>query len=598
MSGLFSTFNVAKRGMEVQQKAIDVTAHNISNANTEGYSRQRAIIETSRPFGMPTINNVAEAGQLGTGSLISSIARVRDNFLDYQIRVETSTQGQFQARDASLSKVEKIFNEPSDSGLSSLLGKFYQAWNNLSLQPQSSNARTVVAQQSSALADALNHNYTQLIKLKENTQSEIKNTVYDVNNILNQVDQLNQQIVGVQVSGSQPNDLMDKRDLLLDTLSSKFNINIDKQNFSGYDVKPLVEVDSAGVTTAPTNALLVRTLTNSDVRRFSYISSIVPNPAGSTNYDVTYYKNGDMSNASNAVTINIIGDANTFKTLDETRVLWADKDGNALATGDVIATSGMTLSDLKIFKPVSGEIKGYMTVQQDLDDYVGQMNNVAKALAFSINAIHSANPTTNASGGITNDNMPFFVNSSTAQYNLSNKMTNLPGILSAEQDITAANISVNKEIMSDVMNINVKTDTTSGDTDGKRALAIAQLRDSLIKIQDIGTVINNRADLLAQNTISSDSLSLLNNKDGTTVGNYFKDLINKVGIQEQEAKRMVTNQESLLGGFMETRDSVSGVSLDEEMANLVQFQHAYQANAKIISTIDQLLDVVINGLKR
>lgn len=585
MSGLFSTFNVATRGMGVQQVAIEVTSHNIANANTEGYSRQKAVIETSRPFGMPTLNNAAEVGQLGTGALVSSIQRIRDTFLDYQIRSGTSKLGEFQARDRSLGEVEQIFNEPSDSGLSSLLGKFYASWQSLATAPESSTARTLVAQQSDSLAKSLNHNYTQLTMVKQNTQSEIKTSVYDVNSILDQVDQLNQQIIGVQVSGNQPNDLMDKRDLLLDTLSSKFNINIEKKNFMGNDVSPIVEAGSA-----PTNTNLVQSLNNSDVKRFSYINSIMPQAGNPTSgpgvykYDVTYYKNGD---AKNAVTITVTGDENTFKNLDESRVLWANKDGNALASGDVIASSGVNYNDLKIFRPISGEIKGYMSVQQDTDNYIDQMNQLAKALAFSVNAIHNANITD--AGDVTNGGIDFFVNSST------------PPLSTAEQDITAGNIAVNGSILSNAQNINVQKDklagTSSGSGDGKRALAIAKLKDSLIKIQDIG-INTTRINFLANNSLSADTLSLINNKDGTKFENFFKDIVAKVGIQEQAAKSIVSSQQSALGSIEQNKESVSGVLLDEEMANLVQFQHAYQANAKIISTIDELLDVVINGLKR
>ena len=79
---------------------------------------------------------------------------------------------------------------------------------------------------------------------------------------------------------------------------------------------------------------------------------------------------------------------------------------------------------------------------------------------------------------------------------------------------------------------------------------------------------------------------------------YFKDTVDRLGVQEQQAQRIVTNQQNLLDSFTQSRESVSGVSLDEEMANLIQYQHAYQANAKVISTLDQLLDVVINGLKK
>ena len=99
-------------------------------------------------------------------------------------------------------------------------------------------------------------------------------------------------------------------------------------------------------------------------------------------------------------------------------------------------------------------------------------------------------------------------------------------------------------------------------------------------------------------TLSNNGLKLENSTSGMKLDSYFKDTIDRLGVQAQEAQRMVTNQNELLYSVEETRISISGVSLDEEMANLVQFQHAYNANAKIISTVDELLDVVVNGLKR
>jgi len=607
MSGLMATFNIAKSGMSVQQKAIDVTSHNIANANTEGYSRQRAIIETTRPFGMPSLNNAVGAGQLGTGSQVSAIQRVRDTFLDYQIRVETSIQGQFEARDKYLSEIENIFNEPSDTGLSSIMGKFFDGWQQLSKQPQSSNARTVVAQQSAALADTLNHTYTQLSKLKENAQAVINNSVFDVNNTLNQIDELNQQIMGVKIGGNSPNDLMDKRDLLMDQLSAKFNINIDKRNFEGDDIKP---VDTGALSSD--TACLVKAMNNQDVRRFSYIKSIAPSdpnavPGTAGQYVITYCKNGDTSSSTKEATMTVNLTADEYKEMDECRVIWANSDGVSIKADGTENVDGAVVnySDIALFKPSAGELKGYMTVQQDVDDYIEQVNKLAKALAFAVNTIHSANTSTNTTGEVSNDTMPFFVNSKTAKYNANNTMANLAGaggILDTEKDIDASNISVNKEIMNDVMKMNAKTDTSSGETDGNRALAIAQLRDKLIKVQDMNEKIVNRDDLFdpakGGNVLTNNGLEFVSNVNGTKLDNYFKDTIDRLGVQGQEAKRMVKNQFSLLAGLNESKEGNSGVSLDEEMASMIQFQRAYQANAKIISTVDELLDVVVNGLKR
>ena len=93
-------------------------------------------------------------------------------------------------------------------------------------------------------------------------------------------------------------------------------------------------------------------------------------------------------------------------------------------------------------------------------------------------------------------------------------------------------------------------------------------------------------------------MSVVNTNGVVKLDSYFKNIIDRLGVQSQEAQRMVTNQQDLLYSLEESRLSVSGVSLDEEMANLIQFQHAYNANAKIVSTLDELLEVIVNGLKR
>ncbi|NLM35188.1 MAG: flagellar hook-associated protein FlgK, partial [Clostridiales bacterium] len=206
---------------------------------------------------------------------------------------------------------------------------------------------------------------------------------------------------------------------------------------------------------------------------------------------------------------------------------------------------------------------------------------------------------------------PFFVNSQVAEYSNGN-LLNLDAVLAAEKDITAENISINAEILKDVMKIKTRThdnefdytqnNNIDGESDGERAKAIAALRYTLIKVQDFGININERKDLFdplkGGSTLTDNGMTIKGNTNGTTIDNYFKDTIDKLGVQAQEAKRIVKNQQSLLDSFNESRLSISGVSLDEEMANLIQFQHAYQANARIITVVDQLLEVIINGIIR
>ncbi|MBK1812942.1 flagellar hook-associated protein FlgK [Clostridium sp. YIM B02505] len=606
MSGLFSTFNIAKSGMSVQQKSIDVTSHNIANANTAGYSRQRAIIETTRPQSLGGM----EAGQLGTGAQVSTVERIRDTFLDYQVRNETSISGQYSTRESFLSQIEDVFTEPSDTGISSLMGKFFDSWQQLSKQPQSSNARTVVVQQTLALTDALNHTYTQLKDLKNNAQSLIKNTVTDMNSTLNQIGQLNKEIISVKNAGDTPNDLMDKRDLLIDQLSSKFNLNIDKKAFEGINLKP---ADVNGMK-APE---LVKADGDTEVARFSYISSMEKDPTddSGTTYKITYYKLGNMDNENNKQTITLTNvSPDQAKEIEQTRVIWANSNGVATKADGYPLRDGsvVDVQELKLFSPASGEVKGNVTIQKDIDNYIDQVNKLAKSIAFTVNAVHSGMSSATTNGFPDKDYMPLFVNKSVAKYSVNGQMINLDDTLKNETEITAENITVNKEILSDVMKLKTKTrdsnfayasqNTVDGEGDGARALAIAQLKNNLIAIQDIGTTVKSRADLFDMSKgkaiLKDNGLAIENNNNGTTLEAYFKDTIDKLGVQAQEASRMVTNQQQLLDSLNQTKDSVSGVSLDEEMANLVQFQHAYSANAKVIATVDELLDVVVNGLKR
>jgi flagellar hook-associated protein 1 FlgK len=450
MSGLFNTFNIAKRGIFVQQKAIEVTSHNIANANTEGFSRQRVEIQTTRPFGMPTLNNSAEVGQLGTGAEVSAIQRVRDTFIDYQVRTETSTYGQYEAREKFLQEIESIFNEPSETGISTLIGKFFDSWQQLSKQANSSNARTVVAQQSAALADELNHTYTQLKNLKENSSTLIRSNVFEINNLLNQLDQVNQQIIGVRVAGNMPNDLMDRRDLLLDQLSEKFNINIDKKNFEGFDVRP---VDTQDVK----DGSILKSENKDDAKRFSYITNM--EDLGGGTYKLTYYKLGDMTSEGNKMTITVTGlDAAAAKEISETRVLWASHDGTAIKGDGWEIQNGATVSyaELQLFQPSSGELKGYMSMMTDIDNYMEQLNRVAKALALTVNAVHSGMQDVTSTGNPAKDFVPFFVNSDVADYSNGN-LINLDAVLAAEKNITAENISINLEILNDVMKIKTRT---------------------------------------------------------------------------------------------------------------------------------------------
>jgi len=659
MSGLFDTFNIAKRGLNVQQGAINTTSHNIANANTEGYSRQRTVAETTTPFGGMSRFDTCSVGQVGTGAEITSIQRIRDSFIDYQVRSETGTSGYYTTTSTTLSKVEDVFGEPSDTGIQELISKFYSSFQEVSKSPDKSDVKTVAIQNASTLADAINYTYNQLKKTCEDTQDVLKSNVTDVNSYLDQINELNKQIGSVSAVGQTPNDLMDKRDNLLDKLSSKFGIKIDKDNLETINLSSTEYPDSALVKSSPTDT---------DYNRLSYVKSAVAKDDGTV--EVEYYPLGNEKSATKTFTITADGtNANEKKAnakdladnLTQNKILIADKDGNVVGAtktqlkidaGDTITTppqlgttttttggvttvttvtsvtntDGSTMyttlvkskppataTQLKggIFQTykyesdsgvnsvdnnhIKGEIASNQSVQEKIQGYMDNLDRLAAGLAYSVNAIQTGS-----------------LDSSTSSQGLSNNLVFVTNGASTTTDdgITAETIKINSALVTDPTLLNCNTTSTSGEGDGARANAIANLNVLKMNLSsttlpddlsgtDRKTFLNDIGiDTATTGFSDSTCLNLNAGTDGSTVDSYYKSIINNLAVDNQEATRVSDNQASILANLEDQKAAVSGVSLDEEMTNLIQFQHAYQANAKIISTIDELLDVVINGLKR
>lgn len=607
MAGLFDTFTVASRGLNVQQGAINTTAHNIANANTVGYSRQRAVIETTRPFGGMSKFDSCGPGQIGTGAQITSIMRIRDTFIDYQVRNETSKLGNYQVTSEFLSQIEDIFGEPSDSGIQTLFSEFYSSFQELAKTPDKTSARTVALQKASALADALNHTYTQLEKKMTDAQELLQQNVTDINSMLDQINDLNQQISGVCAVGQTPNDLLDRRDVLLDNLSSMFGITIEK------DARETINLKVEGFPAHGTSIdNLVNSKPNTDYTRFSYVKGVeyAKNADGTVDtskLEVEYYPLGDSNSVPKKITIS--GTADELKdlksSLEQNRILIADQDGVVGTPDPVTGNTTMSVDDLnkatfKMYKydknvnnvdpkDIKGEVAGNQSAQDLIKGYMSDLDKMAAALAYSVNAIQTGN---DGSGNtlVDSNGNPFeciFVNGDGS---------------TSDDGINAKNITINKNLINDVSKLNCSSTNDAGEKNGDRAQAIADLLTTKINLSELTDVNElDRKKFFDKAGISLDTngISIEGSKDGKTVHNYYKDMISQLGTKAQEANRKVANQsEVILKNLELQRLSVSGVSIDEEMTNLIQFQHSYSANAKMISTIDELLDVVINGLKR
>ncbi|KMT21687.1 flagellar hook-associated protein FlgK [Clostridium cylindrosporum] len=611
MSGLFYTFSIAKRGMAAQQTSLHVTSHNVSNSNTIGYSKQRATHKTTDPFPMPALNNPVGPGQLGTGVEVSEITRARDEFIDNSIRRETSNLLTYSSRDQFLNSIESIINEPGDTGLSNSLTKFWDAWQGLSTNPENATSRKLVVSNATALGDSFRQTYTQLEELEKDLSQLQRDHIFSVNSILNQVSELNEQIKQITINGQMPNDLMDRRDALLDNLSEHINFKVEKGDFNSIRV---VTKDPNG----NERYLVADSKVINGVAAIDDVSfKIGAKDIDKSSFPLNINKTTDIPISSPKITFKVYidGDINkpSIKTVDLTEdnikkyfnVEYIDSDNiriDSIKDANLLYNKGtkdisQAIQNAESFDFANGAIKGLEKQKVEISDYKNQINDMARTIVIAVNTIHS------------NDNTK---NYDKDKNNYINFFEDIVG-----SNHPAASLKVNEVIVKDVSKINAGSviqdkdiiiNTVTGETqkpdsgDNYRAKRIAELRNIRL---DVANIKNSNDFIKQAYDVSSPTFTgnlakdpIIQSSSGDTVDTYYKGMVAELGVSAQEAKRVVENQENLIQQLDIQRQAVSGVSVDEEMIDMLQFQRAYQANAKMINVVDELLDVVVNGLKR
>jgi flagellar hook-associated protein 1 FlgK len=241
----------ALSGLISEQTALDTTGNNIANANTEGYSRETALLEPNTPLPIPAISgHTGEGAQLGTGVTVATITRIRNEYLDAQYRTQNSALSAANTQAEVLQSAQTAFNEPSDAGIATQLSNFWNAWNSLANAPTSEEAKEGVAAAGKQLAATFNQLSAQLSTVASQASEQYNSLTGpsgEVEDYANQIAQLNGQIKLSEEAGQPPNAMLDRRDLLLDKLSALANITVSEQpdhtdtvSF-GEAAKPLVE---------------------------------------------------------------------------------------------------------------------------------------------------------------------------------------------------------------------------------------------------------------------------------------------------------------------------------------------------------------------
>lgn len=621
MGSTFSGIELGKRSIMAHTDAITTAGHNISNANTEGYSRQRVQLKEFDPLYNPGLERPERPGMIGQGIDVQSINRVRDEMLDQRITESQNTESYWQTRSDYYSMIEQIYNEPDEISVRSNMDKFWQSWQELSVHPESQAARQAVVSRGESLTDSIRSKWDNLMGIGNLLNSDIQATVEQVNDFANQIAQINGEIVRSKAMGDNPNDLLDRRDLLVDKLSKLANITTDRRdsdefmvhlegrvlvqgsiarNFdletpvdnNGYDkliwkdtgedafvaggkLGALIELRDVDVRnevqSLNTMTMNFADLVN-DVHRDAYGANNVTGLDFFTQRSFVENVNGnfDRDGDGNLDHSYIFRFTGTTKLNPQEQIglegemILSGPSGNvrvAYHPTDTVETVINRINDS------NAEVKAYLDRNSSLVLKATTAKNIENP-DFVIRHVEDSGFFLTGYAGILNQSGE----AGAYDYSQADAVASLNGAQFAVSPVLnpAGYIEVNQVIKNDVMSVAAAFKDNSGNVnngDARAAVEIASIRNSKVMIGH-----------------------------ERTFDDYFADSVTNVGLKGEQAETNLNSHMAMMNDLRSLRDSISGVNIDEELADILKFQHGYNAAAKFVTVWDSLLDTVINRL--
>lgn len=624
----FAGIEIGKRSLNAHQSSITTAGHNITNANTEGYSRQRVQLKSFDPIYRPDLSRAEVPGQIGQGMEAESITRVRDEMLDLRIEAQSNEESYWDTRSKYYTMLEQVYNEPDDVSVRTTMDKFWESWQELSLNPESQAHREAVVSRGQSLVNSIQNRDKALTGIGNLLNSDIESNVEQLNDIANQIAALSTEIVRSKAMGDNPNDLLDRRDALVEKLSKIANITSDQRDSDefmvhidghilvqggiarNFDVESVVDnYGYSRVVWADTrNEAVVKggslgaliELRDVDVR--NEIQSLNTMTMNFTDLVNDVHRNAVGANKTTGL------DFFTSRPFVENTNGNYDSDGdgvedktyafrftgtNALDAQEQIGIEGvMTLAGhsgniqvayyptdrvedvVNRINDSNGEVKAYLdrnnnlvlkaTTSQAIENpdfvirhvedsgrflagYAGILAGSGAENAYDWNAADAVNALKGADG-----------NGSRARFAV------------APYTNPSTYIEINGVIKNDVMNVAsayAARDGRAMSGDGNAAAEIASIRNTKVMIGR-----------------------------ERTLDDYFADSVTKVGLMGEQAETNLMSQHAIMDDLRGLRDSISGVNIDEELADIMKFQHGYNAAAKFVTVIDEMIDTVINRL--
>lgn len=569
MRSSFFGLNVAQQGLYTARTALDITNHNISNAETVGYSRQYGVQKALAPL------SNASRGMVGTGSEIATVAQYRNEYLDYKYWNMNKDLGLYEVKSSALTQMELVFNEPTEVGFTAYFDDVFKTLQGLSKNPSDEASKTNFVNSLTSFTKYITDISLQMDSLQNEANFGVNQSVDHINFLATQIATINQQIGNLELTGDRANDLRDERMRLVDTLSKVISVDT-KIN------KDVNGVETMDITINGQQLVHGSTMNLLEVRQRDFIQ----NPEDNVDmYDI-YWESGKRLYTENpALSGELKGyldvrdgnNSDNFKGTIAAGAGTANITVNGVNRHDLPLSGQIVVNGLKLdyssftYNDATGDMDftldpatpcpaGATTCSvgspipfKGIPYYVQQLNEFVRTFSRSVNAVHQA--------GDNNTGQPLLTFSG---------YTGIPplnaGLPSSYDQMTIHDFGVNAAIVDDVSLLKTKFNASEGESANDLVLALNELRHD--------------SNMFAKGVPD----------------NFIQALISELGIDSKQINSFKTGQEQLTSLITNQRLSISDVDLDEEATNMVRFQQAYNMSAKIMQVFDELYNVTINQL--
>lgn len=546
----FMGLDIAIRGLYSSQRGLATVSHNVDNANTAGYSRQVIDQRASRP--MLVANS---AGMLGMGSDVVAVNRVRDEFLDEKFWSEAQYQGEWRVKTELLEDIQTVYNEPSENGYSQIINDYYASLQELSKDPSSLSVRAMVKEKGIMVAKYFNSVATHFDKLQEDVNNMVDAKVQEVNSLADQVRELNLQIFNYEITGNKANDLRDRRTLLTDRLSKIINTQAYEIE-TGYRL-PNGDPEKRFVVTISGKALV-------DHESISYLK---------VEQRDTRLNSSDLDNLYD--------------------VGWADGNKLRIRSGEL--KGYMDIRDGNDGTNVGPEYRGVPYYQRRMNEFVQTLSRTLNEGIIDIDGDGTLDKVNGHIDGFKRNSVtgdpPGGIRFFTMKDENGNAMSSADFQTAALAKAAAdgvlddpATLNVNEALVYGYSIVTAKTFNISFDVDSDPSNNIAA--------SDAAGELGNSNNVKSLLTMRHNTYMF----DEGSAEDFVKTLIAGLGVDAQQAIMFDDTQSGIVQQVENRRQSISGVSVNEEMANLVKYQQIYGASAKMVTAYEELLDILVNRM--